>query len=78
MNSNAQLPEDGTRKGASRGFFQRFLATVEYLGNLLPHPVTLFAIFALVTILLSGVAAHLTGRLSTRVRKACRDVPKTA
>ena len=27
-----------------RGWFTRFLDTVEFLGNLLPHPVTLFEI----------------------------------
>jgi aminobenzoyl-glutamate transport protein len=42
-----------------RGAFQRFLSTVEWLGNLLPHPVTLFALFALGVVLLSGVAGWL-------------------
>ncbi|WP_261324234.1 AbgT family transporter [Microbulbifer agarilyticus] len=37
--------------------FTRFLDTVEWLGNLLPHPITLFAIFALGVIVLSGVAS---------------------
>lgn len=37
----------------------RFLAIVEWLGNLLPHPVTLFALFAIGVILLSGVGAWL-------------------
>lgn len=40
-----------------RGWFARFLSTVEWLGNLLPHPVTLFALFALGVILLSAVAS---------------------
>lgn len=35
--------------------FTRFLDSVEFLGNLLPHPVTLFAILALGIILLSGL-----------------------
>tara|TARA_R110002110_G_scaffold133783_1_gene316438 strand:- start:36814 stop:38427 length:1614 start_codon:yes stop_codon:yes gene_type:complete len=39
------------------GWFTRFLNTVEWLGNLLPHPVTLFACFAVGIVLLSGVAA---------------------
>jgi aminobenzoyl-glutamate transport protein len=39
----------------SRGF-QRFLDGVEWLGNLLPHPVTLFAIFATMVVLVSGLA----------------------
>lgn len=40
------------------GLFARFLATVEWLGNLLPHPVTLFAMFALFIVLLSGVLGY--------------------
>jgi aminobenzoyl-glutamate transport protein len=39
-----------------RGAFARFLRLVEWLGNLLPHPVTLFALFALGVILVSGLA----------------------
>jgi len=39
-----------------KNLFTRFLNFVEWMGNLLPHPVTLFAIFALAVILLSGVA----------------------
>ena len=35
--------------------FTRFLDGVEFLGNLLPHPVTLFAILAVGIILLSGL-----------------------
>lgn len=38
----------------SRNWFTRFLDTVEWLGNLLPHPVTLFALLALGMVLLSG------------------------
>ncbi|TVR80695.1 MAG: AbgT family transporter [Saprospirales bacterium] len=47
-----------TKYGSSqkRGWFTKFLDFVEWLGNLLPHPVTLFAIFALGVIFLSGVA----------------------
>jgi aminobenzoyl-glutamate transport protein len=40
---------------SGRGWFTRFLDTVEWLGNLLPHPVTLFALLALLMILLSGL-----------------------
>ncbi|MEO0715590.1 MAG: AbgT family transporter, partial [Planctomycetota bacterium] len=39
------------------GAFAKFLAAVEWLGNLLPHPVTLFALFALGVVVLSGIAA---------------------
>ncbi len=38
-----------------RNGFTRFLDGVERLGNLLPHPVTLFAILALGIVLLSGL-----------------------
>jgi aminobenzoyl-glutamate transport protein len=41
-----------------RTAFMRFLDTVEWLGNLLPHPVTLFAIFALGVVLISGIAGY--------------------
>ena len=39
---------------ARRNTFTRFLDGVEWLGNLLPHPVTLFAVLALGIVLLSG------------------------
>ncbi len=45
-------------EAASPGWIQRFLDTVEWLGNLLPHPVTLFALFALAIILGSGIAEY--------------------
>ncbi len=41
---------------AKQSRFTRFLNGVERLGNLLPHPVTLFALFALGVVLLSGIA----------------------
>jgi len=39
-----------------RDWFTRFLDVIEWLGNLLPHPVTLFAIFAVGVIIISGIA----------------------
>ncbi|MEM9409295.1 MAG: AbgT family transporter, partial [Acidobacteriota bacterium] len=48
-NSDSKTPQ---RKSA----FTRFLDLVEWLGNLLPHPVTLFAIICVGVLLLSGVA----------------------
>lgn len=36
----------------------KLLNTVEWLGNLLPHPVTLFALFSVVLILFSGIAGY--------------------
>ncbi|MGO2169194.1 AbgT family transporter, partial [Pseudoalteromonas sp.] len=40
----------------SSGWFNRFLATVEFLGNMLPHPITLFALFCIAIVLFSGFA----------------------
>ncbi len=37
------------------GLFQKFLDFVEWLGNKLPHPVTLFAILAVLTLVLSSI-----------------------
>ena len=37
--------------------FATFLRIVEWLGNCLPHPVTLFALLALIVALVSGIAA---------------------
>lgn len=37
-------------------WFNRFLSSVEFLGNLLPHPITLFALFCLFIIVFSGIA----------------------
>lgn len=51
-----QHPGGGAPQG--RGF-ARFLTAVEWLGNLLPHPVTLFALFALGVVVLSGITAAL-------------------
>ena len=44
-------------EAAKRNAFTRFLDGVEWLGNLLPHPVTLFALLALGIVLLSGIMA---------------------
>lgn len=51
VNENSQSP-------GKRSWIDQFLKTIEWAGNLLPHPVTLFALFALVTVLLSGVGAY--------------------
>lgn len=42
----------------SRGAFARFLTLVEWLGNLLPHPVTLFAVICVLVLIASGIAGH--------------------
>ena len=41
-----------------RGPFARFLDAVEWLGNLLPHPVTLFALICVAVLLVSGIAGY--------------------
>ncbi len=38
--------------------FTRFLDTVEWLGNLLPHPITLFALFCVAILISSGIAGY--------------------
>lgn len=40
-------------------FIARFLTFVEWLGNLLPHPVTLFALFALAIVIISAITTAL-------------------
>ena len=45
------------RRGKRQGLFTRFLNAVEFLGNLLPHPVTLFAVLSVIVLLVSGGAA---------------------
>ena len=51
-----------TETGEPRNWFTRFLDTVEWLGNLLPHPVTLFALLAIAMVLLSGLFGWLEAR----------------
>lgn len=48
-------PQTPTTDKPQSGWFRRFLDAIEWLGNLLPHPVTLFALFALGVVLLSGL-----------------------
>lgn len=47
-----------TNSVSQSGWFSRFLATVEWLGNLLPHPVTLFAGLAFFIVILSGILGY--------------------
>lgn len=44
------------QQGQKGGLFNRFLATVEFLGNMLPHPITLFAMFCIAIVVFSGIA----------------------
>ncbi len=48
--ADTQTPEPGKRNA-----FTRFLDAVEWLGNLLPHPVTLFFLLAVGIVILSGL-----------------------
>jgi len=52
-------PEHADRDLPKRNAFTRFLDGVEWLGNLLPHPVTLFALLAVGIVLLSGLFGYL-------------------
>lgn len=57
MSSNqSQVPSRGD--AAQSGWFARFLATVEWLGNLLPHPITLFALLSVFIVILSGILGY--------------------
>lgn len=42
-----------------KGLFQRFLDMIEVVGNKLPHPVTLFAIFTLLVIGISAIVSNI-------------------
>ncbi|MEO0907084.1 MAG: AbgT family transporter [Pseudomonadota bacterium] len=57
--ADSQQPASPTPTAPRRNAFTRFLDAVEWLGNLLPHPVTLFAILAIGIVLLSGVMGAL-------------------
>ncbi len=52
-------PQATGSEPAKRNAFTRFLDGVEWLGNLLPHPVTLFAVLAFGIVLLSGLLGWL-------------------
>ena len=54
-NTNTVSADD---RGGQGGLFSRFLTTVEWLGNLLPHPVTLFALLSLFIVVLSGILGY--------------------
>ena len=56
MSTTGTTRSDPASPPPSRGWFARFLAVVEWLGNLLPHPVTLFFLFAVAIVLISGLA----------------------
>ena len=47
------------KNGSESKSIARFLSIVERVGNALPHPATLFGIFALMVVVISGIAASL-------------------
>jgi aminobenzoyl-glutamate transport protein len=49
-------PSAASTDRPTRGPFARFLDTVEWLGNFLPHPVTLFALICVAVLAVSGIA----------------------
>jgi aminobenzoyl-glutamate transport protein len=49
------MPDGPAPAAPNRGLFQRFLNVIEWVGNALPHPATLFALLALVVVVLSAV-----------------------
>ena len=53
-------PSQSSSRPKPTGPTARFLAFVEWLGNLLPHPVSLFAIFAVLVVIISAIA-HAAG-----------------
>ncbi len=57
MTDTPPATPNGTPPVARRNLFTRFLDGVEWLGNLLPHPVTLFFLLAVGIVLLSGLFA---------------------
>lgn len=56
---NLMNKTENDRNNLQRSFFTRFLDSIEWLGNLLPHPVTLFAILCVLVVVASGIAAAL-------------------
>ena len=66
------------RGGRGPGLFTRFLNAVEFLGNLLPHPVTLFAVLALLILLVSGMAEMLDWQVEDPRPAVFGAAPRTA
>lgn len=49
---------DSIQQTPKKPWFSRFLDSVEYLGNLLPHPITLFVIFCVAILVASGIVGY--------------------
>lgn len=50
--------ETNSKQRSGKGFFNFFLDGIEKIGNRLPHPVTLFALFALAVIIISEISSR--------------------
>lgn len=66
MSQNPKQPTGPDKKELEqkKNWFTHFLNGVEWLGNLLPHPVTLFALFCMGVILISGLAEWLNWQVA--------------
>lgn len=53
-----------TNKNKKISLFQRFLNGIEIVGNALPHPATLFLLFALITLAVSGLGGLLNWQVA--------------
>jgi aminobenzoyl-glutamate transport protein len=61
MSKNEHINKDTSSSGGANSepnWVSRFLTTVEWLGNLLPHPVTLFALLSVFIVILSGILGY--------------------
>ena len=45
------------KKNTTNSIIEKFLGLVEKVGNMLPHPTSLFALFALAVIIVSGIVS---------------------
>ncbi|WP_375057727.1 AbgT family transporter [Zobellella sp. DQSA1] len=71
-------PSGNEAQEPKKGAFTRFLDTVEWLGNLLPHPITLFAIFCGVILVASGIAGYFEVSVADPRPKELPAGPSTA
>lgn len=53
------MKKKAAKKTEKKKLMNRFLDGVEYIGNILPHPATLFALFAVSIIVISDIVARL-------------------
>ena len=58
MTSQDNSPTINSPEQKPSGLFSKFLSFIEWLGNLLPHPVTLFALLSIFIVFLSGILGY--------------------